>query len=617
MDASSADLGKKTSRIVAVTLALMLFASVVVVALMGQSDHHENTLTKQAELGQRVKGFEAEVMRHRQLLETIQAFSASSQRIDRNEWQFFVSGLEVRKRYPAMLELSVLAYPEAATDGELNLEWKGAPLRNLPASMKDLQPVFVVTGAQEVIATTPTTLEPGQYTGAQIASLQLGEFVSRTAHPAPESPTHLEVLAPIIAHVPGVGFAADRLVALVKARFSLDVLLASQGRSASGNWHLTLQFDASEPDDGVLAEASSELLGVRTWIRGVPATTPPFHRMYGDTLVALFGMLLLSAVVTFVTGWLSHLAQRQVKVAEDWRHKAEESFASTRELEEKALKASWKYTRDLEDANCNLRESLGVLQRANEELADTRKFGGQNLSMLVHDMRSPLAAILGYSELLFIKLPDQSESVRRAIKSIQASVRQLDGMVVTMLDVAKLQERRMLLNLELVDLNEMLEATLSALAPLLEGRRIHLRVPPGTRVHADATLLRRVMQNLITNATKYTPAGSAIDIGAEALPDGVQITVRDFGEGLPPERAESLFDVFTRDQRDNSTGSGLGLAFCRMAMQAHKGSIRYVSAAGGGARFELFFPNKEADPELDRVSDPEALVPADPPPAQE
>jgi two-component system sensor histidine kinase KdpD len=110
-------------------------------------------------------------------------------------------------------------------------------------------------------------------------------------------------------------------------------------------------------------------------------------------------------------------------------------------------------------------------------------------------------------------------------------------------------------------------------------------------------LIERVIVNLLENAIKYTPAGSPIRIAARQREDAVEVAVEDRGPGLPPGREQSIFDKFTRGERESAVpGVGLGLAICRAIVQAHGGEISAQNREGGGARFRFTLPMADAPP---------------------
>ncbi|HEX7636970.1 MAG TPA: ATP-binding protein, partial [Burkholderiaceae bacterium] len=131
-----------------------------------------------------------------------------------------------------------------------------------------------------------------------------------------------------------------------------------------------------------------------------------------------------------------------------------------------------------------------------------------------------------------------------------------------------------------------------------------------------AVLVERVLANLLENAAKYTPAGSAITLGAALRDDAVDVWVADEGPGLPPGREALIFEKFERGRRESATpGVGLGLAICRAIVAAHGGSIRGETRPEGGACFTFTLPRGEP-PGLDpaeEASDTAACRPGDPP----
>jgi two-component system, OmpR family, sensor histidine kinase KdpD len=130
----------------------------------------------------------------------------------------------------------------------------------------------------------------------------------------------------------------------------------------------------------------------------------------------------------------------------------------------------------------------------------------------------------------------------------------------------------------------------------LQGRPVRVSLADELPLlHLDAVLFERVLVNLLENASKYTPAGSAVEITASASSSSVTIMVDDQGPGLPPGREEALFDKFERGNKESATpGVGLGLAISRAIVQAHGGSIRGETRTGAsgplGARFTIDLP---------------------------
>lgn len=247
------------------------------------------------------------------------------------------------------------------------------------------------------------------------------------------------------------------------------------------------------------------------------------------------------------------------------------------------------------------------------------------LSAISHDLRTPLAALVGLADTLEREqapLPAAQQTLGSAIRQ---SARRMSALVDNLLDMARLQAGAVQLSKAWLPLEEVLGSALRACAPALDGRAVALRLAADLPLlHLDAALIERVLVNLLENAAKYTPAGSAIDIAAQAQGDAVHLSISDHGPGLPPGREEALFEKFERGARESATpGVGLGLAICRAIVHAHGGSIRgetLLSAQGqaSGARFTITLPRgappdehgAESDADADQGAEPSPQPPA-------
>jgi signal transduction histidine kinase len=199
--------------------------------------------------------------------------------------------------------------------------------------------------------------------------------------------------------------------------------------------------------------------------------------------------------------------------------------------------------------------------------------------MIVHDMRNPLTRVLMYSELLlFEKL---SSATQQKVKMIHTAARQLDSFINDLLLQAKLESDRFVLHQTPVDMNQLALKAINDHEPLAQGKNIKLAVesPQASRdLLLDATLFSRVLDNLLSNAIKFSLKNTKVTLRIE-YPDVEKITVRiqvlDEGPGIPPEYHESIFnkfEVITLKNR-NLLQVGLGLAFCKMVVDAHGGNI--------------------------------------------
>lgn len=214
--------------------------------------------------------------------------------------------------------------------------------------------------------------------------------------------------------------------------------------------------------------------------------------------------------------------------------------------------------------------------------------------MMVHDLRNPLASIGGVLELLTETAEVPVESRRELGGLALASVRRLEALVGAILDVGLLEGGEMTLSVGSVALEELLHDALEAqrLLAATAGLRLEARVEGAPIAAVDAQLVGRILQNLIGNSIKFVPAGGRIEVAARPAPqDGacVEVSVSDDGPGLPPEMAGRVFQKFAAGTQARR-GSGLGLAFCRLAVEAHGGRIWWEPRPEGGTRFAFTLP---------------------------
>ncbi|HEY9025701.1 MAG TPA: DUF4118 domain-containing protein [Burkholderiaceae bacterium] len=214
------------------------------------------------------------------------------------------------------------------------------------------------------------------------------------------------------------------------------------------------------------------------------------------------------------------------------------------------------------------------------------------LAAISHDLRTPLAALVGMSEsLAMMKLPATSPELETAHRIKDAALR-MNSMVGNMLDMARLQSGSVQLNRQWQPIEEVVGTSLKAMAGVLENRRVSVTLADDLpMLDIDAVLFERVLCNLLENAGKYTPVGSPIEIRALPSGDQVLITVDDVGPGLPKGKESAIFDMFERGRKESATpGVGLGLAICRAIVEAHGGRIRGETKPQGGARFTIELP---------------------------
>lgn len=219
------------------------------------------------------------------------------------------------------------------------------------------------------------------------------------------------------------------------------------------------------------------------------------------------------------------------------------------------------------------------------------------VSMVSHELRTPLAAIIGYAELMEDALEgEEAPHLSEYVGHIQDSSRRLLNLVEDLLDIAKLDSGNFRLVCQQADLVPVLHATAALVHPLVLARGVTLSVDvPDTPMPMwlDPARIEQVLLNLVGNALKHSPEGGHIAVGLAEEADGVRVTVRDDGPGMPPDVLPRLFERFYQVDASLSRvhgGAGLGLAIAKGLVEAHGGTIGVESLPGEGSCFHFTLP---------------------------
>lgn len=215
--------------------------------------------------------------------------------------------------------------------------------------------------------------------------------------------------------------------------------------------------------------------------------------------------------------------------------------------------------------------------------------------MIVHDMRSPLMSIGGYLELVQVfEAGGLTPAGLEYVAKSRANVTRLIRMADEMLTVSRLEAGALPLNRSPLDLAVLLRETTAAVDHIGNPKRIHLDISvPDATVSADRELLGRVLQNLLNNALKFSPAGSPVNVTLRPIQRGLLVQVTDQGPGIPPGCEGTIFQKFGQlDRASKRSGTGLGLAFCKLVVEAHGGQIGVapVPAPESGSCFWFSLP---------------------------
>ncbi len=214
------------------------------------------------------------------------------------------------------------------------------------------------------------------------------------------------------------------------------------------------------------------------------------------------------------------------------------------------------------------------------------------LSALSHDLRTPLAALVGLAESLALTRPPLSVVQNDAARAIASEARRMSALVNNLLEMARIESGEVRLRRQWQPFEEVVGSALKAAAPALARHRVEVALSPSLPlVEFDATLIERVLYNLVENAAKYTPPGTVVTLTAEVADGELVVSVSDEGPGIPVGQEAAIFEKFTRGARESATpGVGLGLAISRGIVEAHGGRIFAANRPGGGARIAFTLP---------------------------
>jgi two-component system sensor histidine kinase KdpD len=248
--------------------------------------------------------------------------------------------------------------------------------------------------------------------------------------------------------------------------------------------------------------------------------------------------------------------------------------------------------------------------------AETEALRNSLLNAISHDLRTPLAVLVGSSSSLVQDADRLSPAARRElVETIHEEATRMTTLVTNLLDMARLESGAIDLAREWTPLEEIVGSALGRLRTALEGRAVNVALAPNLPlVHVDAVLIEQLLTNLLENAIKYTPSGTPIDISAQPIPGRIAVEVADRGPGIPAGEEDRLFDKFYRLQREAAqSGFGLGLAISRAIVAAHGGRITAANRQGGGAVFRFELPAGEPPSvEAETEAGPAHAVPAAP-----
>jgi signal transduction histidine kinase len=240
------------------------------------------------------------------------------------------------------------------------------------------------------------------------------------------------------------------------------------------------------------------------------------------------------------------------------------------------------------------RRMADIAERTLREKADVERMKTDLTNMIVHDLKGPVSGVLTVTQLALRKRQELPEAQIVQFERIQRSARDLMRMIENLLEIDRMHEGRLELRTEPVELSPLLSECADEFHAGAEmaGQRIEVSVADDVpAIVTDRWLLRRVLNNLVVNAIRHSGTAGRIELTAGCAGDLVQLRVRDFGHGMSIEEQAQLFSRAPRTRQNHSReDTGLGLVFCRMAVELMGGAIGAESAPGAGATFTVSLP---------------------------
>lgn len=232
-----------------------------------------------------------------------------------------------------------------------------------------------------------------------------------------------------------------------------------------------------------------------------------------------------------------------------------------------------------------------ALQETVARLQESERLRENLVQMLVHDLRSPLTVIGLSLDMLQGTLPKSASPIAQMVEEAHKCFESISGMIALLLDLSRLEAGQFPIHASFNDLGQIARSIVKSMGALAGPRRVTVVESERTIGHFDPDLMGRVFGNLLVNAFKFTPETAEIHVVLARETTRVRVSIRDNGPGIPSEYHARIFEKFSQVQpRGNKWGAGLGLAFCKLAVEAHEGHIGLESQVGLGSTFWFTLP---------------------------
>src|SRR5690606_4964424 len=218
------------------------------------------------------------------------------------------------------------------------------------------------------------------------------------------------------------------------------------------------------------------------------------------------------------------------------------------------------------------------------------------ISLMSHDLKTPVAKIAGIADILKMKVSDKSEQ-GELVDNIMEATKELNSFINSILDLTKIESQNLTLKKESKDINKIIESTIDKLSFEASAKKIEIEseLSPLYPIEIDVVLMNRVISNLVENALKYSGENKKVWVRSWDDSQWVYIEIKDNGPGIDPEELNHIFDKFYRVKNDSThviKGSGLGLYLVKYFIELHNGVITATSELGEGTSFIIKLKNE-------------------------
>lgn len=302
-------------------------------------------------------------------------------------------------------------------------------------------------------------------------------------------------------------------------------------------------------------------------------------------------------VKNLIRKYQAHVRQLRAEI-ETRKEENDEIVQENLQQNEKLQILNTKLDKNVRERTADLETSKQKLEEQNEQLQEINESKEAMMHMIVHDMKNPLTAVMGVLVLMQKIKGEPNEEMRDMIKDAHIQSIKLRTMMDDILTISKMKSNEFKADRMEVDLISLVQQSVLLMNAVKGDKELSIEFEPQQSelvVLMDFQMIERVINNIINNAIKYAPSGSSIKVTVGQADQMAKVAITDLGEGIPASHHEKVFDMFARvkPQDKKISGTGLGLAFCKLAIDAHEGSIWVDSPAKGfecGTTFNFTLP---------------------------